>query len=235
MTTLVTIPGIMSDDRTWAPIAKAVSHRFNAVHVADTTQDNMLTGMASRALEATTGGLVIFAHSMGGRVAMEMGRLAPERIIAMVLSSTGHDGPSEDEEPKRLARIAEGNAGMGAYARNWAPKVLSSGNAQNPALLQQIVQMVEECPAEVHERQNRALLARPDASLYLADFDFPVLLMTGSEDHLSTEETHGQIAALLQDAESIVIEGAGHLLPFEQPQKVTDAISGWLDRRRLLS
>ena len=235
MTTLVTIPGIMSDARTWAPIVDALRARVDAVHLADTGQDGMLTAMARRALDATEGELIVFAHSMGGRVAMEMGRLAPNRIRAMVLSSTGHEGPSEDEEPKRLARIAEGNADMATYARNWVPKVLSKDNARNDSLVQRIRQMVQDCPAEVHERQNRALLSRPDASRYLSEFDFPVLLMTGSEDHLSTAEAHGQIAALIPDAESIVIEGAGHLLPFEQPQKVTGAIVEWLDRRSLLA
>ncbi|MCR4265185.1 alpha/beta fold hydrolase [Nitratireductor sp. ZSWI3] len=235
MTTLVTIPGIMSDARTWAPTADTIRARVEAVHVADTSQDNMLTEMARRALDATEGELIVLAHSMGGRVAMEMGRLAPERMRAMVLSSTGHEGPSEDEEPKRLARIAEGNADMAAYARNWVPKVLSKDNARNESLVEHIRQMVEDCPAEVHERQNRALLSRPDASRYLGDFDFPVLLMTGSEDHLSTPAAHGQIAALIPDAESIVIEGAGHLLPFEQPQKATQAIVEWLERRNLLA
>lgn len=235
MTTLVTIPGIMSDARTWAAVTDAIRDRVDAIHVADTSQDDMLTAMARRALDAATGDLIVIAHSMGGRVAMEMGRLAPERIIAMVLSSTGHEGPSDDEEPKRLARIAEGNASMSAYARNWVPKVLSADNACKADLVQQIRQMVEDCPAEVHERQNRALLSRPDASRYIGDFDFPVLLMTGSEDHLSTAESHGQIAALIPDAESIVIEGAGHLLPFEQPQRVVDAILDWLKRRELLA
>lgn len=233
MITLVTIPGIMSDARTWAPIAATIGSRVDSVHVADTGQDNMLTAMARRALDATEGDLIVLAHSMGGRVAMEMGRLAPTRIRAMVLSSTGHEGPSDDEEPKRLARIAEGNADMAAYARNWVPKVLSKANATNESLVQHIRQMVEDCPAEVHERQNRALLSRPDASRYLGDFDFPVLLMTGSEDHLSTPQSHGEIAALIPDAESIVIDGAGHLLPFEQPEKVAQAIIEWLDRRHL--
>lgn len=234
MTTLVAIPGIMSDARTWRPLAEQMQHRVAAIHESDTARDETLTDMARRALEATQGDLIVVAHSMGGRVAMEMGRLAPERIKAMVLSSTGHEGPSADEEPKRLARIAEGNASMRDYARNWVPKVLSKENAQNETLVAHIRQMVEECPPEVHERQNRALLYRPDASRYLAEFDFPVLLITGDEDHLSTEATHGQIAALLKDAESIVVSGAGHLLPFEQPEKVTDVVVSWLEQRNLI-
>lgn len=234
MTTLVAIPGIMSDARTWQPFVEHMRSRVASIHNADTTKDATLTDMATRALEETVGDLIVVAHSMGGRVAMEMGRLAPDRIRGMVLSSTAHEGPSVDEEPKRLARIAEGNASMVDYARNWVPKVISSDTARNASLVARVRQMVEECPPEVHERQNRALLLRPDASRYLAEFDFPVLLITGGEDHLSTEATHAQIAALLKDAESIVVDGAGHLLPFEQPEKITDVISNWLERRSIL-
>lgn len=233
MTTLVTIPGIMSDGRTWEDFSEAIKTRVAAIHNADTTQDTTLEAMARRAIAETDGDLVVIAHSMGGRVAMEMGRLAPERVKAMVLASTGHKSASAEEEPVRLARIAEGNAGMAEYARNWVPKVLSKANTRNETLVASIRKMVEDCSAEVHERQNRALLARPDASLYLGEFNFPVLLITGDEDHLSTEASHGEIASLLKDAESIVIEGSGHLLPFEQPQAVTRTILEWLDRRNI--
>ncbi|MEJ2022482.1 MAG: alpha/beta fold hydrolase, partial [Maritimibacter sp.] len=88
MATLVTIPGIMSDARTWAPVAQALESQVDGVHVADTTKDATLEAMATRALRETEGDLIVIAHSMGGRVAMEMGRQAPERIKAMVLSST---------------------------------------------------------------------------------------------------------------------------------------------------
>ncbi|MGO4852362.1 alpha/beta fold hydrolase [Phaeovulum sp. W22_SRMD_FR3] len=233
MTTLVTIPGIMSDARTWAPLAEGLKDRVSAVHLADTTLDDTLSGMAARALAQTHGPLIVAAHSMGGRVALEMGRQAPERIRAMILSSTGAEGPAADEQAKREARIAEANADMVGYARNWAPKVLSTANAQNAELVARVRQMVEDCPAEVHARQNIALLHRPDATSYIGNFDFPVLLVTGDQDHLATEEVHGAIAAQMKDAESRVIPGSGHLLPFEQPQAVLETVTDWLDRKAI--
>ena len=229
MTTLVTIPGIMSDARTWADVAAGLTDRVSAVHVADTTRDDTLAGMAARALAQTEGPLIVMAHSMGGRVALEMGRQAPERIRAMVLSSTGAEGPEPNESSKRAARIEEANADMASYARNWVPKVLSKANAQNPELVARVRQMVEDCPAEVHERQNLALLHRPDATTYIGDFAFPVLLVTGDQDHLATEAVHGAIAAQMPRAVSVVLSGSGHLLPFEQPQAVLETVAQWLD------
>lgn len=234
MVTLVTIPGIMSDARTWSPIAEALRPHVDAVHVADTTKDATLPEMASRALAATTGDLIVMAHSMGGRVAMEMGRQAPDRIKAMVLSSTSAEGPGAREQAHRQTRIDAANSDMVSYARNWAPKVLSKAGGQNDALVAHIRQMVIDCGPEVHERQNLALLHRPDATRYIGDFPFPVLLITGDEDHLSTKDVHDGVAAQIPDARSVVIEGAGHLLPFEQPESVAQTVQRWLQDRSVI-
>ncbi len=234
MATLVTIPGIMSDARTWAPLAKDLASHVDGVHVADTTQDPTLEAMAARALHDTQGDLIVVAHSMGGRVAMEMGRQAPERIKGMILSSTGAEGPGANEKAHREARINEANADMAAYAKNWPPKVLSKENAGNVALVARIRQMVEDCGPAVHERQNLALLHRPDATTYIGAFPFPVLLITGAEDHISTEAKHDAIAALIPDARSVVLAGAGHLLPFEQPEAVSETVQNWLQEKSLV-
>jgi len=234
MATLVTIPGIMSDARTWAPIAQDLKIQVDGVHVADTTKDATLEDMASRVLSDTTGDLIVIAHSMGGRVAMEMGRQSPERIKAMILSSTSAGGPGANEQEHRQTRIDEANADMSGYAKNWAPKVLSKENAQNDALVAQVRQMVEDCGAAVHERQNLALLHRPDATTYIGDFPFPVLLITGDQDHLSTKEVHDAVAAKIPDATSIVLAGAGHLLPFEQPKAVSETVRNWLQEKSVI-
>jgi len=234
MATLVTIPGIMSDARTWAPVAQDLEPNVDAVHVADTTKDATLEAMATRALNDTKGDLIVMAHSMGGRVAMEMGRQAPERIKAMILSSTSAEGPGANELEHRQTRIDAANADMTSYAANWAPKVLSKENAQNDALVAQIRQMVVDCGAAVHERQNLALLHRPDATTYIGDFPFPVLLITGDQDHLSTKDVHDAVAAKIPDATSLVVAGAGHLLPFEQPQAVSETVRNWLQEKSVI-
>ncbi len=234
MVTLVTVPGIMSDARTWAPVALSLQPHVEAIHVADTTRDATLEQMAERILSETSGELIVIAHSMGGRVAMELGRQAPERIKALVLSSTSAEGPAADEKDHRQSRIDAANADMVRYAENWVSKVLSRDSARNADLVAQIRQMVIDCGPETHERQNLALLHRPDATAYIGAFPFPVLLITGAEDHLSTEAVHGAIAAQIPDAQSVVIAGGGHLLPFEKPEEVAHTIGNWLQDRSLL-
>ena len=233
MTTLVTIPGIMSDARTWSTVAEAVSLEEATVHVADISRDATIEDMAARSLAETDGELIVLAHSMGGRVALEMGRQAPDRIRAMILANTSTDDVGEYEPAHREARIAEANADMVAYALGWVPKVISNASKHKPDLIAAILKMVEDCPPAVHERQHRALMARPDATAYLPDLCFPVLLLTGSEDHLASSASNEALARLLKDAEVQVIEDAAHLLPFEQPEEVVATILRWVRRREI--
>ncbi|PKA43707.1 alpha/beta hydrolase [Rhizobium sullae] len=231
MMTLVTIPGIMSDARTWGPVAQAMAPPGSTIHVANTSLDATIEGMAARALAETDGNLIVVAHSMGGRVALEMGRQAPDRLRAMVLANTNAEGLGDHEIAHREARIAEANADMAAYARGWVPKVISAASKRKPQLVASIIKMVEDCTPEVQERQNRALIARPDATRYLRQLSFPVLLVTGSEDYLSSRASNDEIAKRLKDAEVRVIDDASHLLPFEQPQELSQTILLWFARK----
>ncbi len=234
MTVLVAIPGIMSDARTWSQVSEGLKAHFDEVHVADTTKDSSLEAMAERALAETSGDLVILAHSMGTRIAMEMGRLAPQRVKAIVLSSGSAEGPAANEREKRQARIDEANADMVAYAKNWAPKVISKAKAQDEKFVESIRQMVIDCTPEIHERQNLALLHRNNAESFIGEFTFPVLLISGSEDHISTEAVNRDLESRIPDAKTVIFPGAGHLLTFEQPQEVLAVISSWLKERAII-
>jgi pimeloyl-ACP methyl ester carboxylesterase len=227
MMNLVLVPGIMSDRRTWAALDTALAGQF-AVWDADTTQDETIEAMARRALDSVPGEMVIVAHSMGSRVAMEMGRLAGERVAAMVLSNGAYGAATAAEGPKRQARIEEANADMAAYAAAWVPTVVAAENLGRADLVTAVRQMVMDCGPAVHARQNRALLTRPDAGDYVGAFDFPVLLITGDQDHLSPEPAQRLFASLFQRAQVAVIAGAGHLTPFEQPGPVVRVVSDWL-------
>jgi len=228
MSTLLTIPGIMSDVRTWSAVVKNLNLGGVTLHNADLQRDATIEEMAARALSDTQGDLIVLAHSMGGRVGIEMARQAPERIRAIVLANTNTDGLGPDEAAHRGARIAQANEDMAAYARNWVPKVISSRSLEKADLVAQIVAMVEDCPPKVHEQQNRALLVRPDALDGLQYLASPVLLVTGSDDHMSTEASNNDVARRVQDAEVRIVEGAGHLLPFEEPQQLASVILDWL-------
>jgi pimeloyl-ACP methyl ester carboxylesterase len=230
MTTLVLIPGLISDHIVWQPVADAMAGKIN-LHQADLSRGDSITGMAESLLERTDGPLIAIGHSMGGRIAMDMARIAPDRLRGLVLANTGHHPKREGEEIKRQSMIDLAHQGMDRLADQWLPQMLDPARVADAGIMLELRAMVLRADAAMHERQIRALIGRPNASAYLNTIDCPVLLIVGRQDGWSPIVQHEEIAASVKDAELVVIENAGHFAPVERPQDVTAAITRWLARR----
>ena len=131
-----------------------------------------------------------------------MAAVPGDRVRAMVLANGAHAAASAGEGAKRQARIEAANVDMAGYAAGWVPTVLASASLA---------------------------LTRPEAGAHVGGFGFPVLLITGDQDHLSPQADQAAFAALFARAEVRAIAGAGHLTPFEQPAAVVAVVSGWLE------
>ena len=230
LTTLVFIPGLLSDSTVWQPIAEAAKALMPIRH-ADVTRDTSIPTMASRILAEVEGDLIAIGHSMGGRVAMAMARQAPARVRGLVLANTGYHPRREGEEAKRQQMIDLGQRDMEALADQWLPPMLDPARLNDTELLDRLKAMVLRAGPAVHEREIRALLDRPDAGAYMAGFMCPILLIAARQDGWSPIAQHQEIAEAAPDAELIVIENAGHFAPAERAGHVANAICDWLSRR----
>lgn len=231
MTTVVLIPGLLSDDIVWQPVADALSADF-AIHKADLRQGMSIDGMARDLLGATDGPLIAVGHSMGGRIAMEMAHQAPERIAGLVLANTGHHPRREGEDAKRQAMIDLGHESMEKLADTWLPPMVDPARVSDETVMGALRAMVLRADADMHERQMRALLGRPNASAYLGEIRCPLLLIAASQDGWSPIAQHEEIAAAVPDSEIAIIEDAGHFAPVERPDEVVAAITTWIARFR---
>lgn len=230
MTTLVLIPGLVSDSIVWAHLAAAAGAEM-PVYEADPSEGTSIPGMARRFLGETPGAIIAVGHSMGGRVAMEMARQAPERVRGLVLANTGHHPKRDGEEIKRRQMIDLGNRDMRQLADEWLPPMLDPARVGDAELIGDLKAMVLRAGPQIHERQIHALLERPDAGAYIGDIACPVLLVAARGDAWSPIAQHREIADAVSDAELVIIENAGHFAPVERPAEVTAAIIGWLARR----
>lgn len=223
MPTVLLIPGLVSDGFVWT----AVTAMLPSV-VADVTSQASIPDMARDLLARHPGRLILAGHSMGGRVAMEMARQAPGRIAGMVLLNTGMHPRREGEEAKRQAMIdlAHGQ-GMAALAAKWLPGMMNSEATPNPKLMADLTAMVCRMTPEIHERQLRALLSRPDAAASLT-FKGPMLLITGAQDVWSPVAQHQDIARLCPQARLEIVADAGHFAPVEQPGVVANLLAAWV-------
>ena len=227
--TLVLLPGLACDARLWdaqlPALPSSLSPRVSDVQLRNAT----IEGMAAAVLAENPGPLVLCGASMGGMVAMEAARQAPGRIAGLALLGT-----SARPETPDMRALREG--AIEYFARGELREVIEPNvffafhpaQAADPVLVQRYLDMVLGAGAEQLTRQNRAVMARPDARTHLGSLRAPVLLMCGDDDRLAPPECTRELAALLPQAEVIWVPQCGHMLTMEKPALVNDALNGWL-------
>ncbi len=224
---LVCLPGLLCDARMFAAQRAAFP---GMIAIDGFGERRSLADMATYALSVAPPRMALLGHSMGGRVALEMWRLAPERIERLGLVSTGIHPPRAGEAEKRHALRDLGlREGAAALVDTWLPPMIAPAN-RNPALVEPLRRMCIDAGTAVFAAQIEALLARPPVEALLPTIACPVLVAVGSEDGWSPPDQHRTIAAAIPDARLTVIAGAGHMLPAEAPDDLNKAIAGWLAR-----
>lgn len=221
---IVFLPGLLCDARVFAAQIRALAP-FADTKVADFTNAASITEMGEIALAAFDGPVTIVGFSMGGRAALEAVRLAPSRVERLVLMDTGAHPGSDKEMPGRLAVIDLAHKeGMKALAAKWLPPMLHPARETDPAVMAPLTDMVLGMTPEIHERQIRALMGRPDARPLLPKIACPTLVMVGRQDRWATLEQHEVLAAAIPGSRLSVIEDAGHFACYERPEAVNKAL-----------
>ncbi len=232
-TPLILLPGLMCDHSVWSPLLPLLAHQ--QVHIADHGDSDSLIEMAQRLLKTAPPLFDIAGHSMGGRVALEVYRLAPERVRRIALMNTGYlplaageAGEKERAGRMHLLNLAQ-TQGVRAMAAQWVQHMVAPERLQDQSLINTILDMFERKSAAVFERQLHALLNRPDASDVLANIRIPCLVMTGEHDAWADVAQHRAMADLLLSKTGVtVIPQAGHILTMEEPQAVAQVFLNWL-------
>jgi pimeloyl-ACP methyl ester carboxylesterase len=225
---LLFLPGLICDARVFAAqlAAFADSRAVNGYGRAST-----LEAMARVALDQAPEAFDLLGHSMGARVALEVFRLAPERVRRLALVSTGVHPLATDEPAKRRALQAIGHdRGFDALVDAWLPPMVAAPNRAFPALYAPMRQMCLDQGQDVFDAQIEALLSRPEQEGLLGRITCPTLVMTGQLDAWSPPAQHAAIAARIADSALTIVPGAGHMLPIEAPGAVNEAIAAWLAR-----
>ncbi|MGY4831486.1 alpha/beta fold hydrolase [Sphaerotilaceae bacterium SBD11-9] len=228
--TRVLLPGLLCDEAVWQPQIDTLG----PCHVPDYGRLDSLRGMAEHVLAtAPAGPLAVAGHSMGGRVAFEMLRLAPQRIERLALLDTSYHPLAEGEagEAERAGRMnllaIARRDGMHAMAREWALGMVHPSRHGTP-LFDEIVAMLARKTPDHYAAQINALLNRPDAEPLLATVRCPTLLLCGRDDAWSPPSRHEHMQQRIAGARLVVIESCGHMSTMEQPEAVSRAFAEWL-------
>jgi pimeloyl-ACP methyl ester carboxylesterase len=164
---------------------------------------------------------------MGGYLAFELWRQAPERIAALGLLDTRATPDTPEQRTARDDAIRLlGEAGREAFWDDLAPRLFSA-NA-DPAVVARARELALEQPVTGLVAAQETIRDRPDSRPTLATIDVPVLVLVGEEDGLTPPEDSEAMAAAIDGARLVRIPGAGHLSPLERPDDVSEPLVDFL-------
>ncbi len=233
MPPLVLVPGLMCDAAVWQPLFEHWPQDL-ACQVVDPGARDSLPEMAQRLLEQAPPHFALAGHSMGGRVALEVMRLAPKRVVGLALLDTGHlplakgqAGVQEIAKRHALLQLAR-ERGVRQMAAQWVQGMVQPARLPDTSLIESILQMFERRTAETFAAQLQALIRRPDASDVLPALRVPTLIACGREDGWSPVSQHEAMQRLAPKSTLRVIEEAGHMVTMEQPQETAAVMREWL-------
>jgi len=220
--------GLLCDRVVWDAQARALEADYDVRVISFEGLDSM-QAMADKVLADAPARFALAGHSMGGRVALEVVRRAPQRVERLALLDTGYEPAAPGEAEKRAVLVDQAQReGIASIAASWGLPMLAPANREDPALVQAVVDMVGRMSAPIYAGKTRALLARPDATDVLQRIACPTMIICGMEDGWSPPERHQQMAALVPGAQLRLIGGAGHMVMMEAPGAVLGALQEWL-------
>lgn len=232
-TNLLFLPGLLCDQAVWEEMQRYFPSQ--RCYVPGYGNADSIAEMAERVLKSAPREFVLIGHSMGGRVAVEICRQAPQRVQRLVLMDTGYrpraaGEAGQVEERNRLALLEQAQAeGMRAMGMTWAQGMVHPQRLKDSELMTAILDMIERKTSAIFAAQIRALLNRPDATPALQTIDRPTLILCGRQDTWSPLIQHEELSQLVTGSQMAVIEDAGHMAPMERPEAVAKAILDWLE------
>lgn len=225
---VVLITGQLLTAAAFAPQIAALSPRFDLM-LADHTSDDTVAGMARRLLAAAPPRFHLVAQAMGGFVAFEVMRQAPERVGRLVLMATlaTADTPVQTERRQGYIRLVEAGR-FDEVVEERIPILVHPARREDEPLLSVVRQMARDTGAETFLRQQRAIMGRPDSRAALGAIRSPSLILWGRQDGITTEAHQQEMASAIPGARLEIVEDCGHLATLEKPQTVSRLLGAWL-------
>ncbi len=226
---LLCLPGMMCDARLFTPVIEHFS-AMRPVLFYPLTSTNTIKGLASAILETAPPTFSLMGLSMGGIVAMEIVKQAPERVERLALLDTNPLSETPEKAASRAPQIASvQHGGLREVMRDeMKPNYLTDG-PHKADILTLCMDMAEALGSDVFVSQSMALRDRPDYREVLKSLTVPALVMCGEDDELCPVERHQLMHNLIPNSTLEVVQAAGHLVVLEQPEAACEALQRWLE------
>ncbi len=229
---LLLLPGALCNDQLFQPQISFFTQQRKVI-VADFSGCDSIQAMAIKILAEAPAEFALAGLSLGGIVAFEMVRQAPQRIkkLALLDTNPGVELPEGSViRHHQMAIIARG--GIKALKTLVNQELLAKYAFDPEQLLRHdavVLEMALAAGPDEFVNQWRALEIRPDSWNTLKDIQCPVLILCGVHDVLCNVKLHRDMALEIKHATLEIIEDAGHLSTLDAPKQVNRALATWLN------
>jgi pimeloyl-ACP methyl ester carboxylesterase len=227
---VVLIPGLLLTPQLYAPQLEAL-WADAPVLLANHTRADSMTELAGGILAQAPPRFALVGLSMGGYIAFEILRQAPERVARLALLDTAARPDTPDITAGRRTNMQLAQSGrLAEVVDGLIPRLVHPSRVTDAPLLEVIRRMGAQVGVAGYLRQQAAIIARPDSRPMLTDIRCPTLVLVGDADQLTPPERAQEIAAGVRGAELVIVPECGHLSTLERPELVTRALRSWLGR-----
>lgn len=222
----VFLPGLLCDSFLWRAQIDALADRV-APLVADLSLDTDVRDMAARVLAAAPDRFTLIALSMGGYVAFEIMRQAPQRVAGLALFATSAAPDSPERAERRRRDIASLSVGRFVGVTNQLLPKLIHPDAVETEVGASVQAMAARVGGDAYVKQQTAILGRPDSRPSLGAITVPTLITVGREDRLTPPSESAAIHEAIAGSRFHMIDRCGHLPAIERPEAVNSLLSDW--------
>jgi pimeloyl-ACP methyl ester carboxylesterase len=227
---LVLLPGLLCDAALWEPQLDDLADIAD-FFVADLTEHETMKDMAASVLrDVPWKEFALAGLSMGGYVAQEIVRQAPQRVTTLALLDTRSRGelPEETERRRALMKLAQSGRNFTPVTNRMLPFLVHESRVKDAPLVKVIREMAERTGIEAYIRQQNAIIARPEYRPMLPSIACPTLVLCGRQDRLTPLHNSEEMAQAIPGAKMVVVEECGHMSTLERPGEVNEVLRNWL-------
>lgn len=227
-TPLILIPGLLCDHTLWAAQLPALSDGSDIIVTDQHINHESLDSAASTILQKAPPRFDLAGFSMGGYIALEIMRQAPERVGRLALLDTSARADTEAQTKRRRDLITLAKQGrFKGVTPQLLPLLVHASRLTDQLLIDRIMAMAQHVGRDGFLRQQTAIIARPDSRPYLAAIRCPTLILCGDNDRVTPPELSAEMATAIPQAKLVTIASSGHMAPMERPDPVTTALLDW--------
>lgn len=232
--TLVLLHGLLNNERVWAPVVSRLGDAAD-IRIPNLRRQHTIAHMsrdawAELADVPAASPVLLAGFSMGGYVAQQMLADAPRVPAGLALVDTSCRPEPAENLPAREATMAGLRRDVHAEVDTIIRRGVHPDHLTDEALLALGRSIMLEVGAQAAIDQLRAIIGRADHRARLATLNMPVLVLCGREDQVTPLALSREAAALIPGAELVIVEGAGHWTPLEQPDELAAQLLRWLRR-----